>query len=832
MLDSGLLSKNFIGRDGFIWWIGQVPDAKFWKGNLPSLPQNGPSDLPGFKYRVKVRILGYHTADLKSLPDEDLPWALVMLPTTAGAGSGANATTPRFSGGEFVFGFFLDGDNGQQPVIIGLLGNSTQTLLSKSLPSVGFKPFSGHISSGKAVPSYGLRDSKGVESSRTPNNNQQIPSGSKGGSPNVVVSGTTPNPNSSPNQEGTNSTGDLKTAHQERQQQNNNEFPLGTACKDNKKRKNGIKSALRRLIKTIKGIQKYYNSYVSTSINFLQNISSEINLCAGLIAGYLKDILNSARSWVIRQINKKIENVVSGLSTKKQLKAGEEQQKAVDAIGCIFNRIISSLKDLVLNFLNRMLDRLLNAAECIIDTMIGALLNSILAPLESAISAILGPLNSLISGSTGLLSQAIDFVSAIERFLSCEENDQCPEIETWSWLDGPKSVAADNYSRALSIVGTTASSGISSFLNNPSPSNLSSSGDIGGCFSGLSNCGPPTVEIFSGGGSGAIANAIIGSSGEILAVDLLSSGVDYYSNPFIYFSDSCGNGSGAKAEAIVGTEGDDCGKVIGIRVIDGGKGYLKRSDGSLGSEGQTTIGIGSDARALVIPSGANFVINNDIMGFNSLSSVVNSIVGVTTSTLQSGIDIPCGITTAYPSIPISVVQNSTVTIPPGGSIILSPSMSQLTNTPSDTIKEGTTYTFPSGATITVPTASESESIGITTSSPTNDYSVILELDEIIIKNTGINYSPEDKICVTPDNGANLVPQFDPYGRLVSVKILNKGTFVTERPSITICSSETGVNAEMFAVLKARRVAKEEVERYGFTQDKLVSVVDCVGKVNV
>jgi len=73
MLDSGLLSKNFIGRDGFIWWIGQVPDAKSWSGNLPFLPQKSPSDLPGFKYRVKVRILGYHTSDLKNLPDDDLP---------------------------------------------------------------------------------------------------------------------------------------------------------------------------------------------------------------------------------------------------------------------------------------------------------------------------------------------------------------------------------------------------------------------------------------------------------------------------------------------------------------------------------------------------------------------------------------------------------------------------------------------------------------------------------------------------------------------------------------------------------------------------------------
>ena len=282
MLDSGLLSKNFIGRDGFIWWIGQVPDAKFWKGNIPNLPQNKPSDLPGFKYRVKVRILGYHTSDLTKLPDEDLPWALVMLPTTAGSGSGGNSVTPRFSGGEFVFGFFLDGDNGQQPVIIGMLGNSTQTLLSKSLPSVGFKPYSGYSSTGKSIPSHGLRTSKEIEKSSTPNAATSVSTGSKGGAPPVSQSGTTPSPTTSASQEASNSTGDLKTQHQDQQQKNNKEFTLANACKKDTKKKDKIKTAIKNLIRAIKGAQKYYDKYVSPTTNLIFNITAEIRVCSGL----------------------------------------------------------------------------------------------------------------------------------------------------------------------------------------------------------------------------------------------------------------------------------------------------------------------------------------------------------------------------------------------------------------------------------------------------------------------------------------------------------------------------------------------------------------------
>ena len=76
--------KNFIGHDGFIWWIGRVVDL------------NDPLSLG----RCRVRIFGYHGEE-KDIPDEDLPWAVAIHPIN----------TPNFYGtpriGYFVFGFFL-----------------------------------------------------------------------------------------------------------------------------------------------------------------------------------------------------------------------------------------------------------------------------------------------------------------------------------------------------------------------------------------------------------------------------------------------------------------------------------------------------------------------------------------------------------------------------------------------------------------------------------------------------------------------------------------------------------------------------------------------------
>ena len=102
MIQESLLKTNFLGRDGFRWWIGQIPQESSHGGQI-----NG----AGWGNRFKVRIMGYHPYDLTELPDEDLPWAQCLLPTTAGTGAANHVTTVKVSPGDVVFGFFLDTDN-------------------------------------------------------------------------------------------------------------------------------------------------------------------------------------------------------------------------------------------------------------------------------------------------------------------------------------------------------------------------------------------------------------------------------------------------------------------------------------------------------------------------------------------------------------------------------------------------------------------------------------------------------------------------------------------------------------------------------------------------
>lgn len=90
--------KDFAGKNGFTWWIGTVED------------RHDPLKLG----RCRVRCVGWHADDKMRLPTEDLPWALPSLPT-----NNSNPYAPKE--GDMVFGFFVDGENAQEPVILGIL---------------------------------------------------------------------------------------------------------------------------------------------------------------------------------------------------------------------------------------------------------------------------------------------------------------------------------------------------------------------------------------------------------------------------------------------------------------------------------------------------------------------------------------------------------------------------------------------------------------------------------------------------------------------------------------------------------------------------------------
>ena len=77
---------------------------------------------PNFLGRVKVRCFGYHSENRIELPTEDLPWAMVMQSINSGAQPDVGHSPTGLVDGTWVIGIFLDGEEAQQPLVLGSMG--------------------------------------------------------------------------------------------------------------------------------------------------------------------------------------------------------------------------------------------------------------------------------------------------------------------------------------------------------------------------------------------------------------------------------------------------------------------------------------------------------------------------------------------------------------------------------------------------------------------------------------------------------------------------------------------------------------------------------------
>lgn len=94
--------ENFIGQT-FAWFTGVIEDI------------NDPKEMG----RVRVRCYGYHNDDKEQIPTEELPWATPMLPVTSASMTEVGQSATGLLQGSWVVGFFRDGPNAQDPIILG-----------------------------------------------------------------------------------------------------------------------------------------------------------------------------------------------------------------------------------------------------------------------------------------------------------------------------------------------------------------------------------------------------------------------------------------------------------------------------------------------------------------------------------------------------------------------------------------------------------------------------------------------------------------------------------------------------------------------------------------
>ena len=581
MLEQGLVKRHFLGRDGFIWWIGQVVDQTQWIGNFPEAPTKTAKEQKGFDFRYKVRIMGYHTSCASELPDEDLPWASVMLPVTAGTSGGA-VSTPNLRQGNFVYGFFIDGEDAQQPVIMGVIGYNQYTAILKDAPEkedCGFKPFSG----------YTVDDT-------VPKNAQPTTQEKAEAVAEDVDKSKTNNDKVAESSTGVQGRKDGASLQQKKAETKDRVISSTNKCKPAPI--GPIQNTMRNLLADIEEVKKSATDWETTVSTSVDNIEKEIGKLKAnaimSISGNVKLILTEVEKNVVQKVNDSASEVYGELFPTELPQVKEEMMKINDELACLFKNIMKNLTSMIGGFLNQILDRFVTTPLCAVENFLGSLLGKISGIIDSALGAIMQPLKSLLAGmgaATDALDDVMGFASDALSLLTCDVDPNCSQTESWNPLDGAKPGAtldlASIFDKAKSAADSVkgALDGVANIGD--AISGIADSADFSDVFQDTCNvgpvfCGPPIVEFIGGGGSGATGNVIVSAITTVLGVDIITPGGGYIGPPRVRFIDSCDKGRGATGRAIISG-----GQVVQVVMDDSGIGYLPAPDGSQGGDGRT-----------------------------------------------------------------------------------------------------------------------------------------------------------------------------------------------------------------------------------------------------
>ena len=317
MESSSVFNPGFLGSS-FNWWIGQVPDDSYWRDNIVSTKTDNPEGGDGWGYRYKVRIIGLHDRDEESIPSDQLPWAQVMYPVTAGGGQASSFQTPNIRQGMFVFGFFLDGADMQVPVIMGVLGNNGKTRLQK-----GTKNFDG-------ISGYLNNDIPHDDPVEAPDSDKKVvePQGDQNAEleasdqPHVATASDV--------------VGQEKICEK---------IPLKTP---ENQVQSSIKNMQTEIEKVTEKISKYMNSITSyaDAVTFRsQNPQILIKDASKVMAKYTKPIMDQMMAHTQKKLNEELTKTVSALPSSERYLFSEMKEEMNEMALCLYNKVTDNLSN-------------------------------------------------------------------------------------------------------------------------------------------------------------------------------------------------------------------------------------------------------------------------------------------------------------------------------------------------------------------------------------------------------------------------------------------------------------------------------------------------------
>ena len=565
MIEESTLKSNFLGRDGFRWWIGQIAPTSAWQAQ---------ADGRGWGHRYKVRILGYHPYNTSELSDDDLPWAGVLMPTTAGSGGAQKAQSAQIAQGDVVVGFFLDGDDGQIPMIMGSFGKTQYSPSSEySNPFVPFTGFTKNIEKKEGArdtseSSGQSRDDQKLQRNLEPKQVEQLNAQKKEGQAKEVPASK--------------ATGQTVTH--------------ADTCEDNFV--NEITNILENLIKI-----------TSEATNFLGDVQSAIKKIQILANGFVGNLFNSLYKKLIPLLQTGLKALydstfasvlaATGNFFTAHLAGVAAQQAMVGpvaalqkAMACVAGKIINGLGETIKGLVESTLLEVVNFGVCAAEQFCGSLLNGIIDQITSGLDSALSGVSKILPSAFKLLdflTGAADILKSVKGFFTCNQtkSTSCAGIKEWTIGYGPKNRADVN--KALDNALEEAN--IARLLPKV-PGEETSPYTKPDCGT-PSSCGGPKVSFFGGNGIGGAGKVIMGGivnnteglseitsavtrTGSIIGVEITDPGSGYsYAPPMVTFEDSCGLGYGAVGRAIVDY---NTGKITGVYIVSEGENYPVEDD--------------------------------------------------------------------------------------------------------------------------------------------------------------------------------------------------------------------------------------------------------------
>ena len=598
MIDESILKSNFIGKDGFIWWIGQVAPAETWRTEKSRVDTEVGE---GWAYRCKVRIIGYHSFDDQKLPNEDLPWAHILTSADSGApGQGSFGKTHGLVGGESVLGFFLDGEEGQQPVVVSCFyrTKAVQNLKQKS----PFKPFTGmegtlsQTSTRKKRPSATTKEipTKTVETG---------PAFNFEGGTAIDLQGNVDSPfNVSLAFDSSKIGGASYLVADDLQDElfgeNKADLGLNKAFYDAGPvtKPNGcltdilaqIQAGLNSFLGFINGLEKTALGYIDPVRNLIVDVSSSVASVARLTMGLVRFVVNGIRENIVKLVGCLFEVFAITIPLPQWLQISEAAKQILDLIFCLFEKLFGPMEEFLQGLINEMIGDSFNAAACAVEEFLAATIGKLEEMMQDVLGDIMSGLDWLAGGIgeiSGYIRQGVGMIQQLLSFLNCD-GLLCNKPGTWDPFGKIEFPSTDDWAQSLAnidILGGYGSeinevAGLLSLYGGDTPFtdcrdkniNPKNQGDAPRVPPGhkFYKCIPPEIIIY-GEGSGASAVPVIDpNTGKVLTVVVTSPGSGYTKKPKVKIVDNTNYGKGATAKARITN-----GTVSDIYVTNPGSGY-------------------------------------------------------------------------------------------------------------------------------------------------------------------------------------------------------------------------------------------------------------------